>query len=77
MTSLKVAIDSEPLSGGHSVRGIGVMVREQIEAIRRLRYKDIKFDSFNFQSEDGIQKLEANHYDIVHYTYFFPYSLTL
>jgi len=77
MTSLKVAIDSGPLSDGHSVRGIGVMVREQIEAIRRLRYKDIKFDSFNFQSEDGIQKLEANHYDIVHYTYFFPYSLTL
>src|SRR3989344_2745905 len=74
---MKIAIDSGPLSGGHAVRGIGKMVSGQIEAMKRLRYKDIKLETFDFQSEDGKKKLENGKYDIVHYPYFFPYSLTL
>src|SRR3989344_9026185 len=56
MTSLKVAIDSGPLSDGHSVRGIGVMVREQIEALKNLKTKELKrivIENFDFQNEDG------------------------
>ena len=74
---IKVAIDTGPLSGGHAVRGIGKMVGGQIEAMKRLRHKDIKLETFDFQSEDGKKKLENGKYDIVHYPYFFPYSLTL
>src|SRR3989344_7170934 len=74
---IKVAIDSGPLRGGHAVRGIGVMFREQIEAIKRLSDKAINLDIFDFQSENGKWKMENGKYDIVHYPYFFPYTLTL
>src|SRR3972149_12199431 len=74
---MKIAIDSGPLSGGHAVRGIGKMVREQIEGVKRLRDEDIKLEVFDFQSENGKWKLENGKYDIVHYPYFFPYALTL
>ena len=74
---IKVAIDTGPLSGGHAVRGIGKMVREQIEGVKRLRDEDIKLEVFDFQSENGKWKLENGKYDIVHYPYFFPYALTL
>ena len=73
---MRIAIDSGALSGGHSVRGIGVMVREQIKEIKLQSYKVIKIDAFDFQSEDGERKLEVGKYDIVHYPYFFPYALT-
>ncbi|OGM21355.1 hypothetical protein A2714_02565 [Candidatus Woesebacteria bacterium RIFCSPHIGHO2_01_FULL_38_9] len=72
---LSIAIDSGPLSGGHSVRGIGVMVKEQIQAIKRLSDQAIKLETFDFAANH--QSLITNHYDIVHYPYFFPYALTL
>jgi glycosyltransferase involved in cell wall biosynthesis len=70
---MKVAIDSGPLRSGHAVRGIGVMVKEQIEALQKISKKDktLKVDAVDFEKKD------LTGYDVVHYPYFFPYSLTL
>src|SRR4030042_2407230 len=70
---MKVAIDSGALSSGHSVRGIGVMVREQIAALQRESSKEegIEIYPVDFSKED------INGFDILHYPYFFPYDLTL
>ena len=70
-----MAIDSGPLTSGHAVRGIGVMVKEQIDAIKMSSDKEIKLDAFDFSNND--QRLSSNNYDIVHYPYFFPYQITL
>jgi len=75
--SIKVAIDSAPLSDGHSIRGIGVMVREQIEALKLYGNKAINLDTFDFNSEKGNNKIEKGNYDAIHYPHFFPYALTL
>jgi len=74
---MKIAIDSGPLKSGHAVRGIGFMVKELIAALENLTDKEFRLDAFDFQSEPGRKKLESKKYDIVHYTYFFPYSTTL
>lgn len=68
---MKVAIDNGALRSGHKVRGIGVMVDEQIKAIKALKDKNIKLDAVNFE------KVDLNKYDVVHYPYFFPYFKTL
>ncbi len=74
---IKVAFDSGPLTSGHSFRGIGVMVKAQIAAIKKLAGKEIRFDTFDFSSTQGIEKLESGNFDIIHYPTFFPYALTL
>jgi glycosyltransferase involved in cell wall biosynthesis len=70
---MKVAIDTGALSSGHSVRGIGVMVGEQIAALKSESSKEEGIEIFpvDFLKED------LSKYDIVHYPYFFPYDLTL
>lgn len=74
---MKVAIDSGPLTSGHSVRGIGFMVGNQIRAIKEIGDKKIELDDFDFQSEEGKSKLQTEKYDVVHLTSFFPFALTL
>ena len=76
---MRIAIDSYALVSGHSVRGIGVMVEKQLEALSQesKKYKNIEIDAFNFSTARGKSKLENGKYNIIHYPYFFPYSLTL
>lgn len=67
---MKVAIDSGPLSGGHSVRGVGVSIKGLIESL--LKYnadRNIKIDPVNFSASD------LTSYDILHYTAFNPFFL--
>jgi len=68
MSRLKIAIDSGPLNGGHSVRGIGTHTRELISSLRNV-------DAFDFQFNRS--KLYANNYDVVHFTSFHPFFLSL
>ena len=68
---MKIAIDNGALRSGHKVRGIGVMVDEQIKAIKELNDKDIRLEAVD------IDKVKLDNYDIVHYPYFFPYFNTL
>jgi len=74
---LKIAIDNGALTSGHSVRGIGVMVKEQIEALQKRagKNKGVRIQAFNFKTSE--RKLETGGFGVVHYPYFFPYSLTL
>ncbi len=68
---MRVAIDSGPLNSGDSVRGIGFHTRELITELQKLQNKDFKIDSVDFKTAD------LTKYDIVHYPYFHPHSLTL
>lgn len=69
--SIKVAIDSGPLTSGHSVRGVGAYTRELIRSINEVKNKYIKIESLDFLKSDLSQ------FDVVHYPYFHPHLKTL
>ncbi len=67
---MKVAIDSGPLSGGHSVRGVGVSTKGLIDALHKYNTnKNIKIDPVDFTTSD------LSSYDVLHYTTFNPFFL--
>ncbi len=68
---MRVAIDSGPLNSGDAIRGIGFHTRELINELEKLQDKDFKIDAVDFKTAD------LTKYDIVHYPYFHPHSLTL
>jgi glycosyltransferase involved in cell wall biosynthesis len=76
---MKVAIDNSALSSGHKVRGIGVMVGEQIKTLENEanKRKGITIEAFDFGTKSGSSKLRSDKFDLIHYPYFFPFSLTL
>ena len=70
---MRVAVDSGPLTNGHSVRGIGLYARELIKTleIEKKAYKDVKIKTVDFS------KSNLTNYDVVHYLSFNPLHLTL
>lgn len=60
---IKVAIDGGPLSGGDSVRGIGVYARELLGALK-------------MQGVD-VTREDLSKYDIVHFTRFSPFRISV
>lgn len=68
---MKVAIDSGPLQGGDSIRGIGFHTRELIRELKKLEDNTFKIDAIDFNKSD------LSKYDVVHYPYFRPHDLTL
>jgi len=66
---MKVAIDSGPLTSGHSIRGVGFYTRQLGGALKK--EKSVEVDVVDFA------KADLSHYDIVHYPAFHPYFLTL
>lgn len=66
---MKVAIDSEALTSGHAVRGVGFYTRELIKELRNLT--SLKIDALDFQKSD------LSKYDVIHYPYFHPFFVTL
>jgi glycosyltransferase involved in cell wall biosynthesis len=72
---LKVAIDSGPLKSGHAVRGIGKHTNELIEGLKKLTHKDISLEAFEFANNP--EKLLGGSYDVIHYTSFNPYFVSL
>ncbi len=67
---MRVAIDTTPLSSGHSNRGIGVYTKELIRALQTYE-KGHEYVVIN-----GITKQTAL-VDVVHYPFFDPFFLTL
>ena len=69
----KVAIDREPLTGGHAVRGVGAYTRELIKALERESkgVKELQIKAVDFSKED------LSKYDLVHYPSFHPFFSTL
>ena len=63
MANMKIAFDAGPLSGGHSVRGIGVYARELLKALG--------ISGVDVRSED------LSKYDVVHFTSFKPFEISL
>jgi len=66
---MKVAIDSGPLTSGHSIRGVGFYTRHLSEALKK--EKSVEVDVVDFA------KADLSHYDVIHYPAFHPYFLTL
>lgn len=67
---MRVAIDSGPLKGGHSVRGVGLSTKGLIEALQKYQNeKDVTIDAVDFQTAD------LKSYDLLHYTVFHPFFI--
>jgi glycosyltransferase involved in cell wall biosynthesis len=60
---MKIAIDSGPLSSGHSLRGIGVYTRELLKAL-------------DMQGVD-VSSTDLSKYDVVHFTSFKPFVVSI
>ncbi len=69
--NFRVGIDIRPSGGGHAVRGIGVHTSELVRALGTLGYKDVAMLGVDFT------KADLSKYDLLHYSYFHPYFLTL
>jgi len=74
---IKIAIDKGPLTSGHKVRGVGVYTREIIKALKKITKgkKNMKITPLDFSTQSS--KLKAQNFDLIHYTYFHPYFLTM
>jgi len=70
---MRIAIDSGPLESGHKVRGIGMYTKELVKALNEKteKLKNLKIEAVDFR------KADLSKYDVVHYTHFNPYFLTL
>lgn len=71
MKKIRVALDKNVLTSGHSVRGIGVHSKELIDSLLKLKIKDMIFESVDFS------KANLSTFDVVHYPYFHPFFVTL
>jgi glycosyltransferase involved in cell wall biosynthesis len=66
---MRVAIDSGPLKGGDSFRGIGVYTRLLIEHLKKLKGNDLEIVD--------AKKEDLSRFDIVHYQKFHPYFFSV
>lgn len=71
---MKIAIDSGPVSGGHSWRGIGAHTRELVNYVLKLKPKNLEIQAFDFATAKESQK---NDFDLLHFTSFNPYFLSI
>jgi glycosyltransferase involved in cell wall biosynthesis len=70
----KVAIDSGPLTSGHSVRGIGVYTRELISTFEKLKPDDFVFEKGRIKVEAvDFSKNDLSSFDLLHYQHFNPF----
>lgn len=63
----KVALDTGPLTGGHSFRGIGTQTRCLFDVLKSIKSPGVHFDFVDFSQAD------LSKYDLVHYQHFNPY----
>jgi glycosyltransferase involved in cell wall biosynthesis len=73
MNKLKVAIDSGPLTGGHSFRGIGFHTKLLIEHLKN--NPNLSLDVIDFKKNTKFLKKEK--FDVLHYPSFHPYFISL
>jgi len=66
---IKVAIDTGPLTSGHSVRGIGVHTKFLVEYLEKI--KELEVETVDFKTAD------LSKYDIAHYPSFNPFFVNL
>jgi glycosyltransferase involved in cell wall biosynthesis len=67
---MRIAIDVSPLSSGHRIRGVGFYLKNLLEALEKYHpeHEYIEFSEKNKLTQD---------FDVIHYPYFDPFSLTL
>lgn len=72
-----IAVDSGPLSSGHSVRGIGFYTSELLSHLskQRIGLEKVIIDEFDFSKDT--KYLSSDRYDIVHFTNFNLFQLSL
>lgn len=68
---MKVAIDTGPLEAGHAIRGIGVYTDQLVKAIHKFGDRSLDVIALDFSDQN------LDRFDLVHYTTFHPYFLTV
>lgn len=74
--SIKVAIDVSPLSDGNSVRGVGYYTKNLVQYLQNEIKKNPTYRNFKVDLISS-PKTDLSGYDLIHYPYFDPFSLTL
>jgi len=72
---MKVAIDTGPLSSGHKVRGIGAHTEKLTKKLKQIKSTNIQVRPFDFSTNPKL--LSAKTYDLLHFTSFHPFFLTI
>jgi len=73
MNKLKVAIDSSPLTSGHSVRGIGFHTKLLIDHLKN--QQNLSLDVIDFKKNKKLLRKEK--FDVLHYPSFHPYFFSI
>lgn len=73
----KIAIDISPLSNQNSQRGVGFYTKHLIDALQSEISVNPNYKNYQIDLTSNIQDLRSNIYDLIHYPYFDPFSLTL
>lgn len=71
----KIAIDVSPLNNGNSVRGVGYYTRNLVAALQTEVKTNPDFSDLEVELITNNSQLSTN-FDLVHYPYFDPFSLT-
>ncbi len=74
--TVRVAIDVSPLNDGNSIRGVGYYTRNLVDYLQKEikinpKYRHFKIDLIS------TPKTDISSYQLIHYPYFDPFSLTL
>lgn len=71
---MRIAVDSGPLTSGHSVRGIGTYTRELVSAMKKtpggVKIEPVDFSAIDFSENSG-------KFDVFHFTSFKPFENVL
>lgn len=70
----KIAIDSGPLSSGHSIRGVGAYTRSLLENLLKIAHPNFEVRPLNIS--DNLD-MDLKDFDLVHLTFFNPFFLSV
>lgn len=74
-----IAINVSPLSDGNSVRGVGYFTKNLVSALQSETRINPSFKNFNITLSEAKSSSagKIENFDLIHYPYFDPFSLTL
>jgi len=73
----KIAINISPIFDGNSIRGVGYYTTNLVDAIQKEIKKDKQYKGWSIKLIKKTITTKSGKYDLVHYPFFDPFSLTL
>jgi len=74
---MKIAINISPIFDGNSIRGVGYYTTQLIEALQKEIKKNKDYKGWSIKLIKKNTTVKSGKYDLIHYPFFDPFSLTL